>query len=73
MAQFCFERVEGRLTERAYQTYIAQKALIFTGLSALFPSTGQDRIALVLSAHMAAVLLREPLCGNGMLKLLPLS
>lgn len=39
MAQLCFERVEVRLTETAYQAYIAQKALIFTGLSALFPST----------------------------------
>lgn len=65
MAQFCFERVEGRLTEIAYQAYIAEKVLIFAGLSALFPSTWQDRIALILSAHMAAVLLREPVCGHG--------
>lgn len=65
MAPFCFEKVEGRLTEIAYQAYLAQKVLIFTGLSALFPSAWWDRIALILSAHMAAVLLREPVCGHG--------
>lgn len=45
--------------------FTAQKVLIFTGLSAHFPSTWQTRIALILSAHMAAVPLREPSVAMG--------
>lgn len=65
MAQLCSERVEGRLTEILLLGLLAQKVLTFYRPICSFPLYWQDRIALILSAHMAAVLLREPVCGQG--------